>query len=157
MKANTYLIINRYQRSRTVDRGSYVTLACKREGAVKNYTKPIVDGNFMGPKMAQKIYNVVAKIKKNRMQERNTVDEVLYLSAQKGYMVFYRNCEESNVLSDIIFAHPTSLAMIRTWPYVLIMYTTYKTNKYNMPPLGAVGMTPTGKNFTVTTAFMCNE
>ncbi|KAI5656957.1 hypothetical protein M9H77_25750 [Catharanthus roseus] len=28
---------------------------------------------------------------------------------------------------------------------------------YNMPLLEAVGMTPTGKNFTVATAFMCNE
>ncbi|KAI5677594.1 hypothetical protein M9H77_08544 [Catharanthus roseus] len=78
---------------------------------------------------AQKIYNVVAKIKRNRMQGRNTVEEVLCLSAQRGYTVFHRNCEESNVLSDIVVAHPTSIAMIRTWPYVLIMDTTYKTNK----------------------------
>ncbi|KAI5661224.1 hypothetical protein M9H77_20547 [Catharanthus roseus] len=77
-----------------------------------------------------KIYNVVAKIKKNRMQERNTVEEVLRLSAERGYTVFYRNGEDSNVLSDIVVAYPTSIAMIRTWPYVLIMYTTYKMNKY---------------------------
>ncbi|KAI5666644.1 hypothetical protein M9H77_16497 [Catharanthus roseus] len=44
-------------------------------------------------------------------------------------MVFYRNCEESNVLSDIVVAHSTSVAMIRTWSYVLIMDTTYETNK----------------------------
>ncbi|KAI5652680.1 hypothetical protein M9H77_29867 [Catharanthus roseus] len=44
--------------------------------------------------------------------------------------------------------------MIRTWPYVLIMNTTYKTNKYNMPLLEAVGMTLLGKNFTVATAFI---
>ncbi|KAI5662688.1 hypothetical protein M9H77_22011 [Catharanthus roseus] len=91
---------------------------------------------------AQKIYNVVAKIKKNRMQGRNTVEEVLRLSTKRGYKVFYRNREESNVLSDIVVAHPTSIAMIRM---------------YNMPLLEAVGMTPTGKNFTVATAFMCNE
>ncbi|KAI5674330.1 hypothetical protein M9H77_14694 [Catharanthus roseus] len=106
---------------------------------------------------AQKIYNIVAKIKKNRMQGRNTVEEVLCLSAQKGYTVFYRKREESNVFSDIVVTHPTSIAMIRTWPYVLIMDITYKTNKYNMPLLDAVGMTPTGKNFIVATTFMCNE
>ncbi|KAI5663968.1 hypothetical protein M9H77_23291 [Catharanthus roseus] len=78
---------------------------------------------------AQKIYNVVAKIKRNRMQGRNTVEEVLCLSAERGNTVFHRNCEESNVLSDIVIAHPTSITMIRTWPYVLIMDTTYKTNK----------------------------
>ncbi|KAI5648352.1 hypothetical protein M9H77_34357 [Catharanthus roseus] len=57
-------------------------------------------------------------IKKNRMQGRNTVEEVLCLSAQRGYTVFYRNCEESYVLSDIVVAHPTSIAIIRMWPNV---------------------------------------
>ncbi|KAI5671624.1 hypothetical protein M9H77_11988 [Catharanthus roseus] len=64
------------------------------------------------------------------MQERNTVEEVLCLSAERGYTVFYRNCEDSNVLSDIFIAHPTSIAMIRTWSYLLIMDTTYRTNKH---------------------------
>ncbi|KAI5673293.1 hypothetical protein M9H77_13657 [Catharanthus roseus] len=101
-----------------------------------------------------KIYNVVAKIKRDRMQGRNTVEEVLCLSAERGYTVFYRNGEDNNVLSDIVVAHQTSIAMIRTWSYVLIMGTTYKTNKYNMPLLECVRMTPTGKNFTVATAFI---
>ncbi|KAI5653644.1 hypothetical protein M9H77_30831 [Catharanthus roseus] len=43
MKANTYLIINWYLRARTSDHRLYVTLACKRGGAVKKNTKPIVD------------------------------------------------------------------------------------------------------------------
>ncbi|KAI5650163.1 hypothetical protein M9H77_36168 [Catharanthus roseus] len=43
-----------------------------------------------------KIYNVIAKIKRNRMQGRNTVEEVLCLSAQRGYTVFYRNCDDNN-------------------------------------------------------------
>ncbi|KAI5678240.1 hypothetical protein M9H77_09190 [Catharanthus roseus] len=106
---------------------------------------------------SQKTYNVVAKIKRDQMQGRNTVEEVLCLSTERGYTVFYRNGEDSNVLSDIIVEHLTSIAMLRTWPYVLIMDTTYKTNKYNMPLLECVGMTPTGKNFTVATTFMCNE
>ncbi|KAI5681921.1 hypothetical protein M9H77_03149 [Catharanthus roseus] len=106
---------------------------------------------------AQKIYNVVAKIKKNRMQGRNTIEEVLCLSALRDYMVFYRNRDDSNMLNDIVVAHPTSIEMLRTWPYVLIMDTTYKTNKYNMPLLEVVGMTPTSKNFTVASAFMRNE
>ncbi|KAI5666576.1 hypothetical protein M9H77_16429 [Catharanthus roseus] len=111
------------------------------------------------------------------MQGRNKVEEVLCLSAEQGCTVFYRNCEDNNVLSDIVIAHPTSIAMIRTWPYVLIMDTTYKTNKNyfiselvitcslyffflkkcNMPLLDAVRMTSTGKSFTVATAFMRNE
>ncbi|KAI5661374.1 hypothetical protein M9H77_20697 [Catharanthus roseus] len=216
MNAKTYLIITRYQRSRTLDRRPYVTLDCERGGSVKKYKKPIVDDkeeeipkNKRGPYgtkkcgcpfklkreqmvtsencqlfvyngrhnhkiavyghaqtarlmeeqlqqieqfrkshvphrnilrffreqdvgcavSAKKIYNVVAKITRNRMQGRNTVEEVLRLSAERGYTVFHKNREDSNILSDIVVAHPTSITMIRTWPYVLIMDTTYKTNK----------------------------
>ncbi|KAI5666805.1 hypothetical protein M9H77_16658 [Catharanthus roseus] len=43
MKANTYLIINRYLRLRTSERRLYVTLACERGRAVKKNMKPIVD------------------------------------------------------------------------------------------------------------------
>ncbi|KAI5680278.1 hypothetical protein M9H77_01505 [Catharanthus roseus] len=74
----------------------------------------VISYDFSVNKIAQKIYNVVAKIKKNKMKGRNTVEEVLSLSAERGYTVFYRNCEESNVLSDIVIAHPKSIAMIRT-------------------------------------------
>ncbi|KAI5649959.1 hypothetical protein M9H77_35964 [Catharanthus roseus] len=95
---------------------------------------PVIFYDFFGNKMwvvlSQKIYNVVAKIKKNRMQGRNTVEEVLCLSAIRDYTIFYRNREDSNMLSDIVVAHPTSIEMLRTWPYVLIMDTTYKTNNH---------------------------
>ncbi|KAI5654711.1 hypothetical protein M9H77_31898 [Catharanthus roseus] len=49
----------------------------------------------------QKIYNVVAKIKRNRMQGRNTVEEVLHLSAERGYTV--------------------SIEMVRTTTYLVIL------------------------------------
>ncbi|KAI5669622.1 hypothetical protein M9H77_19475 [Catharanthus roseus] len=86
------------------------------------------------------------------MQGRNTIEEVLCLSVQRGYTVFYRNCDESNVLNDIVVAHPTSIQMMRTWSYVLIIDTTY-----NMALLGAIEMALADKNFTVATAFMQNE
>ncbi|KAI5669476.1 hypothetical protein M9H77_19329 [Catharanthus roseus] len=164
IKVNTYLIVTRYLRSRTSDRRPYVTLGCERGGANKLKKKPIVDDeeeevqaaklteeqliqieqfrkSHVLPRnilrffreqnvastlmLAQKIYNVVAKIKKNRMQGRNTIEEVFCLSAIQDYTVFYRNCEDSNM--------------------------------YNMPLLEVVGMTPTGKNFTVASAFMRNK
>ncbi|KAI5676660.1 hypothetical protein M9H77_07610 [Catharanthus roseus] len=142
MNANTYLIITRYQRSRTLDRRPYVTLACEHGGSIKKYKKSIVNNeeeeipkkrcgpygtkksvyshdhaqaaklteeqlqqteqfrkSHVPPRnilqffreqdvgyavSAQKIYNVVAKIKWNRMQGRNTVEEILRLSTERG-------------------------------------------------------------------------
>ncbi|KAI5668764.1 hypothetical protein M9H77_18617 [Catharanthus roseus] len=136
MKANTYLIVNRYQKSRTSDRRPSAARLTEEqlqqiERFMKSHLPPRNILQFFHEQDVglHKIYNIVAKIKKNRMQGRNTVEEVLCLSAKRGYTVFYRNREESNVLSDIVVVHPTSIAMIRTWPCVLIMDTTYKTNK----------------------------
>ncbi|KAI5666550.1 hypothetical protein M9H77_16403 [Catharanthus roseus] len=162
MKANTYLIINRYLRSRTSGRRPYITLASERGGeqmtTCENWQLFVHDGRHNHKIVvhnhghaqaarrteeqlkqtaqfrvcaiyAQKIYNVVAKIKKNRMQGRNTVEKVLCLSAEQDYTVFYRNCKDGNVLCDIVIAHPTPIAMIKTWSYVLIMDITYKMNK----------------------------
>ncbi|KAI5656335.1 hypothetical protein M9H77_25128 [Catharanthus roseus] len=137
MKANTYFITNRYQRSRTVDRRPYVTLACERGGTAARLTEE----QLKQPKQFRKshvpprnilqffreqnvccavryvlssgdIFIFMMYIKKNRMHGRNTVEEVLYLSAKRGYRVFYKNCEESNILSDIVIAHPTSIIMM---------------------------------------------
>ncbi|KAI5670789.1 hypothetical protein M9H77_11153 [Catharanthus roseus] len=186
IKVNTYLIVTRYLSSRTSDRRPYVTLGYEHGGANKPRKKPVVNDKeeevqvkrrvpyrtktygcpfkLKGEQIAmlkignaQKIYYVVAKIKKNRMQGQNTVKEIFCLSAKRDYTVFYRNREDSNMLSDIVISHPTSIEMLRMWPYVLIMDTTYKTNKYNMPLLEVVGMTSTGKNFTVANVFMRNE
>ncbi|KAI5676071.1 hypothetical protein M9H77_07021 [Catharanthus roseus] len=155
MKVSTYLIVTRYLSSSTFDRRPYVTLGCEHGGANKLRTKPEVDDeeeettklteeqliqieqfrkSHVPPRSnnmiciifcsAQKIYNVVANIKKNRMQGQNTVEEVLCLSAKQGYTIFYKNREDNN---------------------------------YNMPLLEVVGMTSTGKNFTVAIAFMRNK
>ncbi|KAI5654634.1 hypothetical protein M9H77_31821 [Catharanthus roseus] len=153
MKVNTYLIVTRYLSSRTSDRQPYVTLCCKRGGANKPRTNPVVDDEeekvqvkrqgpygtkkcgcsfkLKGEQMAiaQKIYNVVAKIKENRMQGLNTVEEVLYLRAKRGYTIFYRNREDNNMLNDIVVAHPTSIEMMRTWPYLYDIDAFWKTIK----------------------------
>ncbi|KAI5667018.1 hypothetical protein M9H77_16871 [Catharanthus roseus] len=103
------------------------------------------------------IYNTRAMIKKDRMKGCDIVEEVLHLCSNSRYTYFLRNFDESTILSDIVFAHPTSIQMLKTWPYVLILDTNYKTNKYNMPLLEAVGMTPPSKNLCIATVFIRNE
>ncbi|KAI5654560.1 hypothetical protein M9H77_31747 [Catharanthus roseus] len=196
MKANAYLIVNRYQKSRTSDHRPESKLLQIRIGNY-SYTKGGTTINklstikvmlrlqdlrrsscnrlsssgrvmcrfetsydFSVNKTAQKIYNVVAKIRKNRMQGQHTVEEVLCLSAKQGYTVFYRNCEESNVLRDIVVEYTISIAMIRMWPYlkILTMISHYLKIVYvQYTTIGSCRDVPTRKNFIVAIAFMCNE
>ena len=47
------------------------------------------------------------------------------------------------------FAHSAAIALARTWPEVLLVDATCRTNYYNIPLLHFLGRLPTGKNFTV--------
>lgn len=65
------------------------------------------------------------------------------------YVYFTRtNCEETN-LKDIFFAHPGSINMLNTFPTVLVLDSTYKTNMYRIPLFEIVGVTSTNMTYCV--------
>ncbi|CAI9302098.1 unnamed protein product [Lactuca saligna] len=82
---------------------------------------------------------------------------VMHILQTKGYNLQYRANTITNELEDLFFIHPTSLKMWQAFPYVVLMDTTYKTNKYNLPFLEIVGVTSTNKTFSIVFAFMHNE
>ncbi|KAI5673255.1 hypothetical protein M9H77_13619 [Catharanthus roseus] len=115
MNAKTYLIITRYQRSRTADWRPYVTLAYEHGGSVKKYKKAIVDEEEEeAARLTEEQLHQTEQFRKSHVPPLNILR-------------FFREQDVSCVV------------------------------RYNMPLLEAVEMTPTGKNFTVATAFMCNE
>ncbi|TYH19848.1 hypothetical protein ES288_A05G384400v1 [Gossypium darwinii] len=63
----------------------------------------------------------------------------------------------SNELENLFFIHPRSMDIWRAFSHVLIVDTTYKTNKYDMPFVHIVGMTSTNKTFSIAFAFIINE
>ncbi|XP_073223377.1 protein FAR-RED IMPAIRED RESPONSE 1-like [Cicer arietinum] len=70
------------------------------------------------------------------------------------YVCWNRKREDSDVMRDIFWAHPDSVKLLNLFPIVLIMDSTYKTNKYRMPLLEIVGMTSTEKTFVVGFAYL---
>ncbi|KAI5666007.1 hypothetical protein M9H77_15860 [Catharanthus roseus] len=105
MKANTYLIINQYLKSRTSNSRPYVTLLASVEVQLKKNTKQIVDDE-----------EKEVPIKRRGPYETKKCGCPFKLKGEQ----------------------PQGLG-------------------YKILLLEVVGMTPTGKNFTVATAFMCNE
>jgi hypothetical protein len=64
------------------------------------------------------------------------------------YVYFARaNCDDIT-LEDMFFAHPESINLFNTFPTVLIMDSTYKTNLYRMLLFEIVGgVTSTNKTY----------
>ncbi|KAL2898169.1 Protein FAR-RED ELONGATED HYPOCOTYL 3 [Bienertia sinuspersici] len=52
-------------------------------------------------------------------------------------------------ICQLFYAHPTSVQLFCTWPYVVGIDSTYKTNKYNMPLVETVGVTPCNDNLLI--------
>jgi len=70
------------------------------------------------------------------------------LLLERDMYVHWCRCEEvSNVVQDIFWTHPESVKLVNSLNIVILMDTTYKTNKYRMSLLEVVGITSTSLTF----------
>ena len=73
------------------------------------------------------------------------------------YVHWCRCGEVSNVLQDIFWTHPDLVKLVNSFYIVILMDSTYKTNKYRMPLLEVVGITSTGLTFSVAFCLLAAE
>ncbi|KAL7221792.1 hypothetical protein ACSBR1_023688 [Camellia fascicularis] len=73
------------------------------------------------------------------------------------YIEWHRSCADTETMTNLFFAHPTSLNLLRTFPKVLLMDCTHKTNRYRLPLLEIVGVTSTCMTFSVAFAYLHYE
>lgn len=114
--------------------------------------------NHLNSTTIKTIYNV---IQTHNSIERGGRSQVQYLFSKLkefGYFVWHRKTLDGNdIIKDIFWAHPTSLDFLRTFPRVIILDCTYKTNRYRMPLLEIVGVTSTDQTFCIAIAYLCAE
>jgi MULE transposase-like protein len=107
------------------------------------------------PSMSQ-IYNIRQALRREEMDGRTPLQHCLYLATEKNYIV-WTDLDSDGQLTRLLIANPISIQMIRTWPYVVLIDTTYKTNKAKWPLCEIIGMTPTNHNFLVAFCLMRDE
>ena len=113
---------------------------------------------FPGNKSTMKtIYNARTKHNVVKKGGKSQMQYLLGKVSEYGYFYHHRRCEKTEMVTDLFFAHPTSVELLRAFPSVLLMDCTYKTNRYRLPLLEIVGVTSTGMTFQVACAFMESE
>ena len=90
------------------------------------------------------------------MDGRTPLQHYLYMATEHNYVV-WTDLDSEGQLSRLLIANPTSMQMIRSWPHVVLIDTTYKTNKQKWPLCEIIGMTPTNHNFLVAFCLMRDE
>lgn len=103
------------------------------------------------------IYKQKSTIQKEIRGPRSEIQHLFKLIEDANYVYWSRKKDDSEVVRDIFSAHPDSVKLLNIFPIVLVMDSTYKTNKYRQPLFEIVGMTSTELTFTVAFAYMESE
>ncbi|XP_056688195.1 protein FAR1-RELATED SEQUENCE 5-like [Spinacia oleracea] len=104
------------------------------------------------------IYNFKEKMRREGSEGRNVAEQMLHLAREHDY-INWVSCSDrtSKVINRAFLAHPAMVEVLRTYPLVIGLDSTYKTNRYGFPFLEIVGVTPTNQNFLIAYAFMKDE
>lgn len=82
------------------------------------------------------------------------MQQLLKLLDYDNYVSRYKVCKDKVTIQDIFWSHPDSIKMFNTFLTMLIIDSTYKTNKYRLPLLKIVGVTSMEKTFFVDFSFL---
>ncbi|XP_021741989.1 uncharacterized protein LOC110708213 [Chenopodium quinoa] len=74
------------------------------------------------------IYNCRNDFREEMSDGRGVVQQFLHLARQSQY-VYWVMSDDEGVLQHAFMAHPVMVDILRTYPYVIGMDSTYKTNR----------------------------
>ncbi|KAJ3454449.1 hypothetical protein MRS44_018343 [Fusarium solani] len=108
------------------------------------------------PNRVQDIYNCIAQGKRDLARGQSNMHALADQLKSEGFWSRIRLDESGRVVA-VLFAHPRSLGYLKSYPEVLILDCTYKTNKYKMPLLDIVGVDACQRSFCIAFAFLSGE
>ncbi|XP_057444559.1 protein FAR1-RELATED SEQUENCE 6-like [Lotus japonicus] len=130
---------------------------------VDNKVKPgnmllaLKDVNPQNLTTIRQLYNErMAHIRAKRGQ-LSEMQHLMRLLEEDNYTHWFRTEEGSKVIRSLFWAHLVSIQLFNQFPTVVLLDSTYKTNKYRIPLLEMVGMTSVGFTYTIAFGYMCNE
>lgn len=111
------------------------------------------DQNFVNTTIYQARQEIRKKILNGRTPVQHLVDRI---SASNSYQ-YDVDVDNQGRVKRLFFAHEESIKLFNRYPTVLIMDSTYKTNKFGMPLLEVGGMTNSNDTFLLACIFLSSE
>ncbi|CAL1381183.1 unnamed protein product [Linum trigynum] len=96
----------------------------------------------------KQIYNETSKIRLERLGGIKPMRWTLIEAQHLGYFVECEYDDERHA-NRLFFCHPELIRMLSAWYFVILIDSTYKTNKYKQPLVQLIGVTPVKKNFNI--------
>jgi uncharacterized membrane protein len=123
----------------------------------RNILSTLKERNKESKTAIKQVYNERQRYKRDVRGEMSEMQQLLKCLEDHKYFHKVRTIGESTTIQDVFWAHPDSVKMFNTFPTVLMMDSTYKTNRYKMPLFEIVGVTSTNMSYCVGFAFIMNE
>ncbi|XP_074263668.1 uncharacterized protein LOC141586363 [Silene latifolia] len=76
----------------------------------------------------RQIYNCSQKVRAEETDGRNSAQQMLALAVQHKYVHYWVTDRETKELTHVFMAHPEAVKMFRSYYYVVLIDSTYKTN-----------------------------
>ncbi|XP_057418148.1 uncharacterized protein LOC130712327 [Lotus japonicus] len=130
---------------------------------VDNRVKPgnmllaLKDVNPQNVTTIRQVYNERMTHIRAKSGQLSEMQHLMRLLEEDRYTHWSRTEEGSTVIRSLFWAHPVSIQLFNQFPTVVLLDSTYKTNKYMIPLLEMVGMTSVGFTDTIGFGYMCNE
>ncbi|XP_057443916.1 uncharacterized protein LOC130736078 [Lotus japonicus] len=105
----------------------------------------------------KQIYNEKQAYNRIKRGPFSEIQHLMKLLEGDKYAYWSRVEGGSNVIKSLFFAHPDSIHLFNEFPTVVLMDSTYKTNRYKIPLLEMVGVTSTNLTYSIAFAYMANE
>ncbi|XP_050878583.1 uncharacterized protein LOC127082390 [Lathyrus oleraceus] len=125
--------------------------------APKNIHATLKRKNTSNVSNIKKLYNVHAQNNKAATGPRFEMQQLLKLLDDDHYVSMYRVYEDKVIVLNIFWSHLDFIKLFNIFPIMLIIDSTYKTNKYRFPLLEIDGVTYTEKTFLMDFAFLKSE
>ncbi|XP_074288318.1 uncharacterized protein LOC141613478 [Silene latifolia] len=103
------------------------------------------------------IYSAVNKFRREVRGTRNTARQMLAVAVASNYVEWHKTDSETKELTHVFMAHPKAVKLFRAYPHVVLIDSTYKTNKYKIALVEVVGVTPCGSSFLIATVLLPSE
>ncbi|KAJ1439897.1 MULE transposase domain [Sesbania bispinosa] len=146
-----------YARRLTTDELSLLNDMTKNMVKPRNILLTLKDHNKDNVTTIKQIYNAQHAFRSALWGPRTELQNLMKLMDRDNYVYWHRRHEDSDVVRDIVWTHPDAMKLLNIFHIVLIIDTTYKTNKYKLPLLEVVGVTSTELTFSVAFAYIEQE
>jgi hypothetical protein len=101
--------------------------------APRNILTDLMEKNKESVTIIKQVCNVRTRWRKGQREYKTEMQYLISKLEKHKYVYFTRENSEVTTLEDLFFAHLESTNMLNTFPTVLVMDSTYKTNTYRMP------------------------